>query len=117
MEAEFFEEGVGLGQRGDVLGGEEGREAFLPEVVGALDLAFGLRSGGVAQRDFVEAQGGAELGQSVWGAGKEEGMVVDVESQREAVGAEGGGQEVEMGEKVFALVELRAGKQTAVITL
>ena len=39
VEAEFFEEGVGLGQRGDVLGGEEGREAFLPEVVGALDLA------------------------------------------------------------------------------
>ena len=38
VEAEFFEQGIGLGEGGDVLGGEERRQALLPEVVGALDL-------------------------------------------------------------------------------
>ena len=66
VEAEFFEQRVGLGQRGDVLGGEEWREAFLPEVMGALDLAFGLGSGGVAQGHAVEMEGFAELGEGVW---------------------------------------------------
>ena len=114
VEGEFFEQRVGRGERGDGLGGEAWREAFLPEVVGALDFAFGLGSGGLAQGDFVKAQGGAELGASVRGAGEEEGVVVDVESQREAMGAECGGQEVAMGEEVFALVKLRAGQQAAV---
>ena len=61
MAAELIEQSVGLGQRGDVLCGEEGREALLPEVMGAFDFALGLRSGRVAQGDCVEAQGGAEL--------------------------------------------------------
>ena len=52
MEAQFFEQRIGFWQRGNVLCGEEWREAFLPEVMGALDLALGLRCGGVTQRDF-----------------------------------------------------------------
>ena len=115
VKAEFFEQKIGLGQRGDVLCGEEWREAFLPEVVGAFDLAFGLRSGRVAQGDFVEAQGGAELSESVGRAGKEEGMIVDVEGEREAVGAEGAGEEVEMGVEVFAFVEAGTRDDSAVV--
>ena len=115
VKAEFFEEEIGLGECGDVLGGEERREAFLPEVMGALDLAFGLWSGRVAQGDFVEAQGGAELGEGVGGAGEEEGVVVDVEGEWEAVGAEGGWEEVEMGGEIFAFVEAGAGDDAAVI--
>jgi len=80
MKAEFFEEGVGVWEGGEVLCGEERREAILPEVMGALDLAFGLWSGGVARGDFVE------------------------ERERQAVGAEGRGQEVEMSVKIFAFV-------------
>ena len=113
VEAEIFEQGVGFREGGDVLGSEERREAFLPEVVGALDLAFGLRCGRVTQGDVVEAQGGADLGESLWLAGKEEGVVVDVESQREAVGEEGGGEKVEMGREVFALVNAGAGDDAA----
>ena len=101
VEAEVFEQGVGLGEGGDVLGGEERREAFLPEVVGALDLAFGLRGGRVTQGDIVKAQGGAELGESVGLGGEKEEVVVDVEREREAVGEEGGGEKVEMGGEVL----------------
>jgi hypothetical protein len=56
MMAKFFEQRVGLREGGDLLGGEDWRKAFLPEVVRALDLAFGLRGGSVAQRDLVKAQ-------------------------------------------------------------
>lgn len=114
VKAEFFEQGIGLREGGDVLGGEERREAFLPEVVGTFDLAFGLWGGRIAQGDFVEAQGPAELGEGVGGAGEKEGVVVDVERQREAVGAEGCGQEVEMGVEVFVFVEACARDHAAV---
>ena len=113
--AEFFEQDIGLGQGGDVLCGEEWREAFLPEVVGTLDLAFGLRCGRVAQGDFVEAQGLAELGEGVGGAGQEKGVVVDVAGERETVGAAGCGQEVEMGVEIFAFVEACTGDHAAVV--
>lgn len=42
-------------------------------------------------------------------------MIVHVEREGEAVGEEGGGQEVEMGGKVLALVKPRAGDDAAVI--
>lgn len=115
MNAKFFEQYVGLWQGGDVLGGEERREAFLPEVVGALDLAFGLGCGRVTQGDFVKAQGGTELGEGLGHAGEIEGVIVDVERQREAVGEESGGQEVEMGGEIFALVNASAGDDAAVV--
>jgi hypothetical protein len=113
--AEFFEQSVGLREGGDLLGGEERREAFLPEVVSALDFAFGLRSGRVAQGDFVKVQSAAELREGLWLTGKEEGMVVDVESQGEAVLAKGGGEEVEMSGEIFAFVKARPGDQTTVV--
>src|ERR1700678_903407 len=113
--AKLFEQSVGLREGGDLLGGEDRREAFLPEVVRALDLAFGLRSGSVAQRNLVKAQGAAELGQGLWLTGEEEGMVVDVEGQREAVLAKGGWKEVEMSGEVFAFVNTRSRDQAAVV--
>lgn len=85
VNAKFFEQRVGLGQGGDVLGGEERREALLPKIMRALDLALGLGGGRVTQRDFVEAQGGAELGESLRLAGEIEGVIVHV-------GARGGGR-------------------------
>ena len=42
-------------------------------------------------------------------------MVVDIEGQREAMGAEGCGEEVEVGGEIFPLVEARPGEQAAVI--
>lgn len=76
--AQLIQEPVGLRQSGNLLCAEKGRKAFLPEVVGAFDLALGLRSGGKAQGDFIETQGCAKLGESLRLAGEEEGVVIDV---------------------------------------
>ena len=113
--AQLINPEVGLGQRGDVFGGEKCGEAFLPEVVSALDFALGLRGGRVAQGDFVEAQGGPELGEGIGGVGEEEGVVVHVKCQGQAAGEEGAGEEVEMGEEGFARVEPGQWQEAAVI--
>jgi hypothetical protein len=71
MMAQFFEQRIGPRKGGGLLCSEERREALLPEVVRALDLAFCLGSWGVAQGDLIKAQGAAELGESVWLTGEE----------------------------------------------
>jgi hypothetical protein len=46
VETQRVDQAVGFGEGGDVFRGEEGREAFLPEIVSALDLApFGFAQG------------------------------------------------------------------------
>jgi hypothetical protein len=109
VEDELVEERIGGGVLGDVFCGEEGDEAFLPVVVAAFDFAFGLRGWGVAEFDAVEVKGRAELGEGVWVLGVEDGMVVHVKGQREAVGLEDAGEEVEVGEEGFSGIEARAG--------
>ena len=106
---ELVDEGVGGWECEDVIGGEERREAILPVVVAAFDFAFGLGSGGEAEGDAVEVESGAELGEGVRGVSEKEGVIIDVESEREAVGGEDAGEEVEMGEEIFGVVETSAG--------
>ena len=55
---------VGIGGRaiGAVFAGEKSGEAVLPELVFAFDFAFGVRGGGVAERDAVEVEDLAALG-------------------------------------------------------
>ena len=141
VEAEIGEEGVGAVEIGDGLCGEERREAVLPVLVAAFGFAFGLRRGGVAEADVVEAQGRAEpfrqapvrlrsgpepverqgpepaegLGEGVGHAGKKEAVAVHVEGKREAVGEEGARQEVEVGEEVFG--GINAGTDAAAATV
>ena len=81
----------------------------MPVVVAAFDFAFGLRGGGEAQGHAVEVECGSELGEGLWGLGVEEGMEVHVKGQGQAMGAEGAGEEVEMGQQGFTLVEACAG--------
>lgn len=81
VKAELVDEAVGFREGRDVFGSEEGGETFLPEVVCALDFSFGLRGGCEAKGDLVKAQGSAELGEGVWLAGEEKGVVVDIEGQ------------------------------------
>ena len=109
----LIEEGVGGFEGEDLVGGEQGREAFLPVVVAALDLAFGLGSGGVAQGDAVKVEGLAELGEGVRGVGKKEGVAVDAEGEREAVGEEDTGEEIEVGEERLARVKTGAGVEAS----
>ena len=105
MESEGAHLGVGVFEVGDLLAGEEGGEAVLPELMFAFDFAFGLGRGGVAKAHAVEAEGLAELGEGVGDAGEEEGMEVHVEFEWEPVFEEGGGEEVVIGEERFAFVE------------
>jgi hypothetical protein len=92
--------------------GEEWDEAFLPVVVAAFDFAFGLRGWGVKEFDAVEVKCRAELGESVWVMSVEEGVVVHIKGEREAVGLEDTGEEVEVSEQGFAWIEARAGVET-----
>jgi hypothetical protein len=77
--------------------------------VAAFAFAFGLGGGGVAELDAVEVEGGAKLGESSGVVGVEEGVEVHVESQGQAVGLEGAGKEVEVGEQGFGGIESCAG--------
>jgi hypothetical protein len=105
---ELVEQLVGSGKFDDAIGGQQGNEAFLPVVVAAFDFALGLGRGGVEEFDAVEVKGGAELGEGVGVVGVEEGVEVHIEGQGQAVGLEGAGEEVEMGEQGFGGIETRA---------
>ena len=106
---EQVEQVVGTFQFDDFIGSQKGREAFLPVVVAAFDFAFGLRGGGEARDHAVKVEGGSELGEGLWGVGVEEGMEIHVKGQGQAVGLEGAGEEVELGQQGFTLVEACAG--------
>ena len=109
MGQQLCEQLVGAGQFEDLIGGQEGRQAFLPVVVATFDFAFGLGCWGVTEIDAVEVQGGPQLGEGVGVVGVEEGVVVHVEGQGQAVGLEDRGQEVEVGQQGFFGVEASAG--------
>ena len=81
----------------------------MPVVVAAFDFAFGLGRGGVEEFDAVEVEGRAELGEGVGVVGVEEGMEVHIEGEGQAVGLEGAGEEVEVGEESFGGIESRPG--------
>ena len=81
----------------------------------ALDFAFGLRRWGIKETDVVELEGPAQLGQRVGIVGEKDGVIIDVDLQGAAVGQESGGEEIEVGEQEFALIEFGADEQAAAI--
>lgn len=104
MAAQVGQERVSRLGCGDGFGGEEGRQAALPVLVLAFDFALGLRGACVAQRDAVKVQSLPQLGEGVGALGKEQAVTIDVEFQRQAVFGEGCGEEVEVGQEVFAVI-------------
>lgn len=105
---QLVEPPVGAGEFADLVGGQQRRQTFLPVVVAALDFPFGLGGGGVAESHAVEVQGGSQLGEGVGGVGEEEGVVVHIEGQRQAVGLEDAGEEVQVDQEGFAFVKASA---------
>ena len=95
----------------DGVGSEERRKTFLPVVVAAFDFAFCLGRGGVAEGDAIKLESRSELGERVRSVGEKERMVIDVESQREAVREECAGEKIEMGGEIFGGVNAGAGVQ------
>jgi hypothetical protein len=88
---ELIEQTIGAFEFHDSVSRQEGRQAFLPVVMATFDFALGLRGGGEAQGDAIEVERGAQLGERVGVVGVEEGVVVDLEGQGQAVGLEGAG--------------------------
>ena len=105
MRQQLVQEVVGGFEFEDLVGGQQGREAFLPVIVAAFDFAFGLGGGSIAEGDAVEVQSDAQLGKGIGSVGKEEGMIIDVEGQREAVSFKSAREEVEVGQEIFGAVK------------
>ena len=106
---ELIEQVVGPFEFADDIGRQQRWQTFLPVVMAALDFAFGLGGGGVAQGDAIEVQGGTELGEGVGVVRVEEGVEVHIQGQGQAVGSEDAGQEIKMSQEGFAGVEACAG--------
>jgi hypothetical protein len=100
---------VGPDEFADAVGGQQGHEAFLPVVVAAFDFALGLGRWGMEPFDAVEVEGRAEWGEGVGVVGVEEGVKVHRQGQRQAVGLEDAGEEIEVGQAGFAGIEACAG--------
>ena len=115
MGSERIDVGIGRFDFPDVFAGKEGGQASLPELVFAFDLAFGLGRWGVAQADVVEFESPAQLGKRVGVVGEKDAVIIDVELQGPSVGAESGGQEIEIGKQQFAFVNFGTGEQAAAI--
>jgi len=115
MAAQRVQIRVGRLQIGDLLGFEKGRETFLPELMAPFDFAFGLRGGSKAQGDIVEGQGRAQLRVSLGILSKEEAVIIDVKTKGQAGGKKSQAQELQMGQKRFALVKTGADDETAVV--
>ena len=107
--AQIGQEGVGGFGVGNGFGGEEGGQAALPVLVLPFDLALGLGRARVAQRDAIEVERGPELGQRVWALGKKQAVAIDIKFEGQTVLGEGGGQEVEVGEQIFAGINSGSG--------
>ena len=114
---EWVEQMVGSDQFDDVVGGQERDETFLPVVMATFDFAFGLWGGSVEEFDAVEVKGRAELSEGIWVVSIEEGVVVHVKCQGQAVGLEDTGKEVEVSEQGFTWVEACSGVEAGGVVL
>ncbi len=115
VEAQFVDVGIGCIQSGDALSGEVGGESVLLVLMFALDFAFGLWGGSVAESDAVKVERLAQGGEGFGPGGEEKGVIVDVERQRQAVADEGLGEEIKVRQQDFLLIDFGAGKDTAAI--
>lgn len=115
MEPQRIDVDVGIIQFGHPFAGEIGWEAFLPELVFALDFAFGLRCGSIKKANVVELQCRAQLGESLWVLSEEDAVIIDIELEWAPVGQEGGGQEIQIGQEELAVIDFGADEEAAAI--
>lgn len=115
VETQFLDMGIGLVEVGDVFAGEVSGQTLLPEEMRALDFTFGLGCGSVAEAHAIEVQSPAQLGESFWGVGEKEAVVIDVDFQRQPVIVESGGQQIKVGQQAFGLVDSGGGENSTAI--
>jgi len=115
MEPQSVDVGVGGFEFGNVFTGEIGWQPSLPVLVLALDFTFGLGGWGIKEANVVKLEGRAQLGQCLGILREKDGVIIDVDLQRSAVAQESGGQEIEVGQEQFALIEFGADEHAAAI--
>jgi len=115
MEPQRVDLRIGLLDLVDVFAGEKGWKPALPELVFALDFSLGLGRWGIKEANVVELERPAQLGQRVGILGEKHGVIIDVNLQRPAIGQESGGQEIQVGEQEFPVIDFGADKQAAAI--
>jgi hypothetical protein len=102
---------VRIVQFGNLFAGEIGGEALLPELVFPLDFALGLGCGSIKEANIVELQCGAQLGESLRVLSEEDAVIIDIELEWASVGQEGGGEEIQIGQEEFAVIEFGADEE------
>jgi len=115
MKSQSVDVSVSIFEFGDLFAGEIRWKAFLPELVFALDFAFGLGRWRIKEANVVELQGGAQLGESLWVLSEEDAVIIDIELKWASVGQEGGGEEIQVGQEPFAVIEFRTDEEAAAI--
>ena len=85
----------------------------MPVIMAAFDFAFGLWGWSVTQRDAIEMECGPQLSERIRIMGVEEGVVVNVEGQRQAMDLEDTREVVKMSQERFSGVQVRASVQAS----
>jgi len=67
------------------------------------------------EANVVELESRAQLGEGVGSMSEKDGVIIDVELQWAAIGDEGSGEEIEVRQEEFALIDFRAGENAAAI--
>ena len=115
MESQSIDVWVGGFDLSNVLTGEIGWESALPELVLALDFAFGLRRWGIQETNVVELERPAELGQRVGILREKDGVIIDVDLQRSAVAQESGGEELQVEQEKLSAIKFGTDEHAGTI--
>ena len=115
MEPQSVNVRVGGFNLANLFAGEIGWEPALPELVFAFDLPFGLGRRGIKEADVVELESPAQLSHRVGILGEENGVVIDVDLQRSSIEEKGRGQEIQVGQEQFSIVEFGTHEQSAAV--
>ena len=107
--------GVGFFQFGDFFAGEVGWETVLPELVFTLDFPLRLWRWGIKEANVVKLQCRAQLSECLGVLNEEDAVVIHIELQRASVSQKGGGQEIQVGQQKFALIQLGTDKEATAI--
>ena len=87
----------------------------MPELVFAFNFAFGLGRWSIKKANLIKLQGGAQLGESLWVLSEEDAVIIDIELKWASVGQEGGGEEIQVGQEQFAVIEFGTDEEAAAI--
>lgn len=106
---------VGHFDLGNLFAGEIGRKSALPELVLALDFTFGLGCWGIKEANVVELERPAELGERLGILREKYSVIIDVDLEWPSVAQKSSGEEIEVGEEKFSIIEFRTDEETAAI--